>query len=78
MVSDRADRAGLGRWRAIGENIAYNQGFKKPLDCAVEGWMNSPSHKENLLDPNWKESAVGIAVTADGTYYFTQVFLVRK
>jgi uncharacterized protein YkwD len=78
MVNDRADLLGITKWTAMGENIAYNRGYQKPLECAVEKWMESPGHRENLLNDRWKESAIGIAVTADGTYYFTQVFLVRK
>jgi uncharacterized protein YkwD len=78
MVNDRADLLGITKWTAIGENIAYNRGYQKPLECAVEKWMESPGHRENLLNDRWKESAIGIAVTANGTYYFTQVFLVRK
>ena len=78
VVSDRADKSGLSKWRAIGENIAYNRGYDQPIEFAVERWMQSPSHKRNLLDEQWSESAVGIAVTADGTYYFTQVFLLKK
>ncbi len=78
MVSDRADKAGLGRWRSIGENIAYNRGYKDPVSKAVQLWLDSPTHKHNLLDCNWRESAVGVAVAEDGSYYFTQVFLVRK
>ena len=78
MVNDRADLLGVTKWTAMGENIAYNRGYQKPLECAVEKWMESPGHRENLLNDRWKESAIGIAVTANGTYYFTQVFLVRK
>ena len=78
MVDDRADKNGLSRWRAIGENIAYNRGYENPIEFAVERWMQSPKHKQNLLDARWKESAVGIAVASDGSYYFTQVFLLRK
>jgi uncharacterized protein YkwD len=78
MVDDRADRVGLQRWRAIGENIAYNRGYAQPIEFAVERWMLSTKHKQNLLSANWRESAIGIAVTADGTYYLTQVFLLRK
>ncbi len=78
MVSDRADRAGVLKWRAIGENIAFNRGYKDPLEKAVELWMGSTGHRQNLLDNHWKESAVGIAVAADGSLYFTQVFLLRK
>ncbi len=76
-VSDRADDAGIRKWRAIGENIAFNRGYQDPIGKAVDLWFDSPSHRRNLLDNNWKEAAVGIAVAADGSYYFTQVFLKK-
>jgi uncharacterized protein YkwD len=75
MVNDRAFRKGLFNWTAIGENIAFLRGFPNPEQKAVENWMNSPAHKKNLLSSNWTESAVGVAITADGTYYLTQVFI---
>ncbi len=78
MVNDRADASGIKKWQAIGENIAYNRGYENPALFAVERWMQSPSHRENLLSNRWKESGIGIAVTADGTYYFTEVFILRK
>ena len=78
MVDDRADRLGLGAWRVIGENIAFMRGYEDPAALAVEKWMESTAHRKNLLAPNWKESAVGVAITEDGTYYMTQVFLLRK
>jgi uncharacterized protein YkwD len=78
MVDNRAEKLGLTNWRAIGENIAYIRGFESPAETAVDRWMKSVSHRQNLLDERWKESAVGITVAADGTYYFTQVFLLRK
>ena len=78
MVNDRADFFGVTKWTALGENIAFNRGYQKPIECAVEKWMESVGHRENLLNSRWRESAVGIAVAADGTFYFTQVFLVRK
>lgn len=78
LVSDRADDAGVGSWRAIGENIAFNRGYDDPVSKAVELWLDSPSHRRNLLSNTWKESAVGVAVAEDGSYYFTQVFLARK
>lgn len=78
VVSDRADEARIGRWRAIGENIAFNRGYADPIEKAVDLWLNSQSHRNNLMSATWKESAIGVAVTADGSYYFTQVFLTRK
>ena len=78
LVNDRADFFGIRKWQAIGENIAYNQGFENPVEFAVERWMQSPKHRDNLLSGRWKESGIGIAVTENGTYYFTEVFLVRN
>ena len=78
MVSDRADRSGLVKWRSIGENIAFNRGYKDTIEVAVRLWIESPSHRRNLLNSEWRESAVGIAVAEDGSYYFTQVFILRK
>lgn len=41
-----------------GENLAY--GFLTSEDT-VTGWMNSPSHKANLLDSSYKEVGFGFA-----------------
>ncbi len=76
-VNDRADSSGVRRWHSLGENIAYNRGFKSPLESAVQSWMNSPGHRDNILKNDWEESGIGVVVTADGTYYFTQVFLKK-
>ena len=55
-----------------------HRGLEDPVEVAVELWLKSPSHRQNLLKSDWSESAVGIAVADDGSYYFTQVFLTRK
>jgi len=77
LVSDRADALGFSNWRAIGENIAYNQGYDKPAEFACERWMLSQAHRENILNRQWKEAGIGVAITDNGTYYFTQVFVQR-
>jgi uncharacterized protein YkwD len=77
LVNDRADALGISDWSSIGENIAFNKGFKKPVESACQQWMNSPSHRENILNKRWKESAIGAAIAPDGTYYFTQVFVLK-
>jgi uncharacterized protein YkwD len=76
MVNERADNLGI-EWQAIGENIAYNRGYDDPVGFTVKRWMDSPSHKENILDKRWKETGIGVIVTPDGTYYLTQVFLLH-
>lgn len=77
MVNDRADALGFTKWKAIGENIAYNRGYDNPAEFACERWMLSPAHRENILNRRWKEAGVGLAIAQDGTYYFTEVFIQR-
>ena len=52
------------------ENIA--RGFVSTESC-MNGFMNSPSHRKNIMNPNLKY--VGIGVAEDGNaYYYTQEF----
>lgn len=74
--ADAADRA-LGI-RAISENLAFNN---HPADrtaaTAMNGWMKSPIHRENLLGP-YELTGAGVARAADGTYYYTQLFVALR
>jgi len=67
---DRATAAGY-HWMLVGENIAA--GYKSP-ESVVEGWMNSPDHKENILRKEFKELGVGIRVGPNRRYYWAQEF----
>jgi uncharacterized protein YkwD len=73
----RADELGLRNWKAIAENIAYNQGYKDPTAFAVERWMVSEKHRENIMNDEYTHAGVGVVRASDGTYYFTQVFMRR-
>jgi len=71
--AQRATRAGY-RWRHIGENIAAGQ--TSPQE-AVEGWIESPGHCANLMNPQFSEMGAGYAVSRvrlPGFPYWTQVF----
>ena len=76
-LKGRAQAVGLHGWSMLGENIAYNQGYDDPTAFAVERWMVSQKHRENAMSGEYTHAAVGIARAADGTYYFTQVFMKR-
>lgn len=76
-VDTRAAKLGIFNWMAIGENIAFMKGYEDPASMAVEKWMQSTSHKKNILGNQWRDSAIGIAVASDGSIYFTQVFIAR-
>ncbi|MGC4973996.1 CAP domain-containing protein [Streptomyces sp. DT199] len=67
---DRAAAAGSTR-RSIGENIACGQ--RSPADV-VEGWMNSPGHRANILKPGFTHIGVGFAGGGRAGMYWTQLF----
>ena len=49
-------------------------GYLSP-EAAIQGWMNSPGHRANLLDPNSREIGVGYyRRDSDGRGYVTQDF----
>lgn len=77
FVDSRAAKLGIFNWMAIGENIAFMKGYEDPASTAVEKWMNSTSHKKNILSGQWRDSAIGVAVASDGSIYFTQVFIAK-
>lgn len=55
------DNAGY-KYLKAGENLAY--GFSDS-DSTVTGWMNSPSHRSNMLDSAFTEVGFGFANSAD-------------
>ncbi|GHB40302.1 hypothetical protein GCM10010377_34040 [Streptomyces viridiviolaceus] len=67
---DRAAAAGSAQ-RTIGENIACGQ--RSPADV-VEGWMNSPGHRANILKPEFTHIGVGLAGGGRAGTYWTQLF----
>ena len=54
-----------------GENVAAGQ--RTPQEV-VESWMNSPGHRGNILNDNFREIGIGVATSAGGGRYWTQVF----
>jgi uncharacterized protein YkwD len=70
---DRINAAGI-TYRRIGENVAMNAGTGEPASVAVRGWLDSKPHRENLLDPRFTHTGIGVWSIGD-RYYFTQLFL---
>ncbi|WP_282776398.1 MULTISPECIES: CAP domain-containing protein [unclassified Nocardia] len=67
---DRAAAAGCTR-RTIGENIA--NGYHDPAEV-VDGWMNSPGHRANILKPDFTHIGVGLVGGGRNGTYWTQLF----
>lgn len=60
------------RFTAAGENIAMGQ--QTPAQV-MNGWMNSPGHRSNILSPNYNQIGVGLAIDSAGRPYWTQMFI---
>jgi uncharacterized protein YkwD len=57
-----------GTW-SLAENLAWGANALATPAETVQGWMGSPGHRANILDPGMKEIGVGIAegsFSADG------------
>ena len=75
-LGDRVRASGY-QYSRTGENIAAGQTTPAQV---VEGWMNSPGHRANILNPNYTEIGVGYEYLQNDTgsvnykHYWTQVF----
>ncbi|MYX21339.1 CAP domain-containing protein, partial [Streptomyces sp. SID8380] len=65
---DRADQAGVGNLG--GENIARGQA---DAAAVMESWMNSPGHRANILNCDYKTLGVGVHFGSGGPWW-TQDF----
>ncbi len=71
--------------KEMGENIAYTPignvegcgGVYNEIDiaiCTVDGWMNSPGHRENILTNWFVCEGIGVAISSTDEVYITQKF----
>lgn len=57
--------------RDIGENVAMGQ---RNATEVMNSWMNSESHKKNILHAGYREIGIGVAQDKDGKLFWVQVF----
>jgi uncharacterized protein YkwD len=55
---------GIDKFSALGENIAWVQGYPNEAYQLHTGWMHSDGHRSNMLQPGF--DSVGIAVVCSG------------
>lgn len=57
-------------WRAIGENIAFNQ---NSIEQVIQDWLSSPGHCSNMMSADYTQTGV-----ANVNRYWTQVYAAPK
>ena|SRR5215831_3983210 len=68
---DRVRRAGY-KSRLTGENIALGP---ESAEEVVAGWLHSPGHCENIMDPRFRDIGIGLASgPGRGKTYWVQTF----
>jgi uncharacterized protein YkwD len=70
--ADRVRAVGY-REKLVGENIAYGP---KSVEEVVQGWLDSPGHCENIMDPRFAEMGLAYVAGRSGRHglYWVQVF----
>jgi uncharacterized protein YkwD len=58
-----------------GENVGRSKGCSSHV---INMWMNSPGHRNNILNPAFKDIGIGISTSEKGEKYFTQVFGTQR
>lgn len=74
--ADRVAATGYA-WSLVAENIS--SGNASPWEV-VQGWMDSPGHRANIVNPELQEIGIGVCYVQLGQapmniqYYWTQLF----
>jgi hypothetical protein len=71
-VADRMARSG-SPYTTHGENLAFVPAAFDAVRSSVEGWLASPPHRANLLEPGFDRVGFGTAVDDRGGVYVVQV-----
>jgi uncharacterized protein YkwD len=72
-VVERIERSGYvprdAAW-VLGENLAWGTGGLATPGSIMQAWMNSPGHRDNILNPRYREIGIGVVAgnpaAADG------------
>lgn len=67
---DRMRASGIA-YRHAGENLAINDN----VAAAQTAFMNSPTHRANVLSPQFTEVGIGVRVAPNGKTYVVQEFI---
>ena len=58
--------------QSVGENVAA--GFRTGRAAVNKGWMRSPLHRLNIVNPTWRRMGIAARKGEDGRWYICQLF----
>lgn len=77
-LKKRISKRVASRWSLCGENILKEPRRQDPVQMAVEGWMNSPRHRDNILNPSFTHTGIGVVRGRDNSLIITQDFILAR
>lgn len=64
-------------WWTVNSSIMYGENLARGFSSAsgaVQGWMNSPTHKANIMDGGYRTLGIAVFQGSDGRWYWAQEF----
>jgi len=71
---DRVQAAGLSGFRLLAENIGATSVNGDRLQIIVDEWMRSHDHRENVLNPAFNSSGVGVVESGSGQTIIVELY----
>jgi uncharacterized protein YkwD len=72
----RVEAAGV-TWRGVAENLAQVPGSQTTVARqTARAWLNSPGHRQSMLNATYTHSGVGVAEDASGYWYIVQLYVL--
>lgn len=62
-------------WTWWGENLVWRTSWDFTAERAMQAWVDSPHHLDNILYPTWDILGSAVLVADDGNTYAVQIFV---
>lgn len=73
-----ADTRAAGYYGAWGENLYIGEDRLGAPRAAMDGWLNSPGHRENLFEPTWRSEGIAVVKVAHLGKYLNATLWVNE
>lgn len=71
---NRVQSAGIDGFRLLAENIGSSNVSGDRVPAVISAWLNSPIHRENLLNPAFNTSGIAVVDSDDGQTLIVQLY----
>jgi len=72
-IAENISHVSMYRWVVVWYGTTYHwRTLEEMAQTVVSSWMESPGHRQNLLNPHAKREGIGVAITNEFTVYVTQ------